>query len=244
MPPFLTSLCSVNADLFSLFVKSFKLDDAIDFREYGVVFSQTDIIARMHFGSELANDDTACADGLAAEYLYAAPLRIAVSPVTRTPLSFLVCHGFYPLDGNFGDLHTGQRLPMSSLLVVALPSFHTKNRYFWAFLLGNDLTDYLCPFDYRGSQPDIFAVGNHQHIMENEAVSLESFHLFDGQHISGGNEMLLTTCFNDCVHCSNPYKKFLAHFTEYRCGLSIEFMGTSRSEKSGSLITPSGKSEK
>jgi len=167
----------------------------------------------MHLGSYLTYDDGARADALAAEYLYTAPLRIAVATVTGASLSFFVCHDFYLLDGDFGDLHTGQGLTMTGFFMVAFPSLHPEHHDFRALFLSDDFADDLCPFNHGSSQTDIFTAGNHQHFVENETVSLDAFNFLNGQHIPGGDEMLLAACSNDCVHSSIPYKKILANST-------------------------------
>ena len=58
----------------------------------GVVFASSDVLARLEASSTLTDQDGATAHGRAAEGLDAKALGVAVPPVSRTALAFLVCH--------------------------------------------------------------------------------------------------------------------------------------------------------
>ena len=81
-------LSRVNADFFSRFIESFKLDNTVNQRKQSKVLSQTDIVARMYFCSYLPHNDRPGVDFFTAEYFYATSLRIAVSAVAGTSLTF------------------------------------------------------------------------------------------------------------------------------------------------------------
>jgi hypothetical protein len=65
-------------------------DDAIAQGKQGVVFPQTDVLAWVDLGADLTNEDCTGVYGLAAKYLDASPLTVAVATVAGTPLPFFV----------------------------------------------------------------------------------------------------------------------------------------------------------
>src|SRR3546814_10580142 len=60
--------------------------------EQGVILAHADVLAGMHLGAALADDDIARNDGLAAELLDAEALGLGVATVARGAASFFVCH--------------------------------------------------------------------------------------------------------------------------------------------------------
>ena len=66
--------------------------DAVDGGEQGVVAADADILAGVHLGAALADEDVAGEDLLAAEPLHAEPLAVGIAAVARGAACFLVCH--------------------------------------------------------------------------------------------------------------------------------------------------------
>src|SRR5688572_6260509 len=69
-----------------------KAHRAVRDRKDGVVLAKTNAAARNPLGAALADDDVAGNDLLAAEFLDAESLALAVAPVLDGSLTFLVCH--------------------------------------------------------------------------------------------------------------------------------------------------------
>src|SRR5258708_20893497 len=67
-------------------------DDAVDGGEEGVVAADADILAGIHLGAALADQDVARQDLLAAETLDAQPLARGIAAVARGAACFFVCH--------------------------------------------------------------------------------------------------------------------------------------------------------
>lgn len=82
------------------------------------ITTQTHILARMKFGSPLADNDIPSPDQLAAIALYAKPLRIAITAIPRCPLTLFMCHNFLSLNAFNPDdrlLLAMAMLPMGAL---------------------------------------------------------------------------------------------------------------------------------
>src|SRR5206468_11943463 len=67
-------------------------DAAVGKREKRVVLAEADIVARVPLGAALAHDDVAGANHLAAEFLHAEALALAVAAVAGRAACFLMCH--------------------------------------------------------------------------------------------------------------------------------------------------------
>src|SRR5882757_6833579 len=72
-------------------------DDAVDGGEKGVVAADADILAGVHLGAALPDQDVAGQDLLAAEAFYAQPLARGIAAVTRGAACFFVCHRTAPV---------------------------------------------------------------------------------------------------------------------------------------------------
>lgn len=111
---------SVDVHTTTIFVEA---DIAIHKGENGVIPAKADIATRGPFGAALADDDVASNDGLAAEFLDAETLALAVATVFDGTLSFFMGHKGREVKGlgvDGGDLHEGQRLTMTTGFVEAL----------------------------------------------------------------------------------------------------------------------------
>jgi hypothetical protein len=98
---------SVDADFLPFLIKPFEFHEAVNFRKNGIVFPQTHVVAGMKYSADLPNDNGTGVDFLAAIYLDAPSLGIAVSSISGAPLSLLVCHNALRLNGYFPDLQAG-----------------------------------------------------------------------------------------------------------------------------------------
>ena len=93
-------------------------DDAVGGGEQGVVAADADILAGVHLGAALADQDVARQDLLAAEALHAQPLAAGIAAVARGAACFLVCHRTAPvalLGDDLFDLDHRQVLTMTVL---------------------------------------------------------------------------------------------------------------------------------
>ena len=66
--------------------------DAVGGGEQGVVAADADILAGIHLGAALTDQDVARQDFLAAEALHAEPLAVGIAAVARGAACFFVCH--------------------------------------------------------------------------------------------------------------------------------------------------------
>jgi hypothetical protein len=187
----------------------------------------------MKYGSDLTDDDGAGIDLLAAVNLHPPPLGVAVSSIPGASLPLLVCHNALRLNGYFFDPHTRQLLAVSGLFAIAFPLLHLKNDEFGGLGERDDLARYLCAFHYRSSDVKLTFFLNHQNLVENNGIALIAVDLFYGNHVSLGDLVLLTACFDHCIHGSYPSENFLTlEHTENGYRLSIEFI-TRRRKKPG-----------
>src|SRR5476649_796675 len=72
-------------------------DEAVGGGEEGVVATDTDILARIHLGAALADQDVARHDLLAAEALHAEAASVGIAAVARRAACFFVCHRTAPV---------------------------------------------------------------------------------------------------------------------------------------------------
>src|SRR5438132_1339186 len=79
----LIQIFGLDGDVLAQAAAVLEADNAADFGEQGVVFAAADVQAGLNAGSALAHDDSAARHQLAAEGLYAQPLRVAIAPVAR-----------------------------------------------------------------------------------------------------------------------------------------------------------------
>ena len=86
----------------------FEVHTATDFRKQCVVFSVTDIETWPEPQAPLADQDRPAGDQVAGKPLYAKSLRVAVTPVPRTALSFFVRHDSIRTGRDVGDSDSGQ----------------------------------------------------------------------------------------------------------------------------------------
>ena len=90
----LARFCGSNIDAAPLAVE---IDVSFYQRKNGVVFAQSNVLSGMPLGSSLADDDVACDDSLATEFLYAKSLAAGIAAVLDGSLSFLMSHGIWGL---------------------------------------------------------------------------------------------------------------------------------------------------
>src|SRR3989339_405897 len=161
----------------------------------------------MKYGSDLTYDDGAGIDLLAAVNLYAPPLGVAVSSIPGASLPLLVCHNLLRLNGYFFDPHTRQLLAVSGLFTIAFSFLHLENGEFCGLGQREDLARDLCAFHHRPSDVKLAFLLNHQNLIENNRIALIAVDLFYGDHVSFGDLVLLTACFDYCIHGSYPCEK-------------------------------------
>src|SRR6185437_5425359 len=78
-------------------------DDAIAGGEEGVVATDSDVLAGVHLGAALADQDVARQDLLAAEALDAEAPAVRIAAVTRRTACFFMCHRIAPVALGSGD---------------------------------------------------------------------------------------------------------------------------------------------
>jgi hypothetical protein len=88
------SIVSIGAG-HDVYAAAFAVEDdlAVDEREQGVIFALADTFAGVELGAQLANDDVASDNFLAAETLDAAALTVGIATVAAGALTFFMCHG-------------------------------------------------------------------------------------------------------------------------------------------------------
>src|SRR5690606_11863834 len=70
-----------------------ELYDAVDLGEQRIVLAAADVLAGLEGGTALANENRTAVDRLAGKALNAKPFGMRVAAVSRSSLSFLMCHG-------------------------------------------------------------------------------------------------------------------------------------------------------
>src|SRR5690606_19719295 len=130
----------------------------VDEGEDGEVLAAPDVLAGGDRLADLADDDVARADGLAAVNLHATALRVGVATVARAACAFLVSHGLslLPSARDAGDLERRERLPVPGLAAVVLPAPELEDDDLRGAVLGDDLRLDLGPA-HEGST-DLHAV--------------------------------------------------------------------------------------
>jgi hypothetical protein len=76
----------------ALTVEPVIVHNAVDQGKQREVPAHADVSPRVNARAELANNDIACAHGFSAENFDAAPLSLAIAPITGASSSFLMCH--------------------------------------------------------------------------------------------------------------------------------------------------------
>jgi hypothetical protein len=72
-----------------------KLDAAGDLGKQSVILAATDIQSGLHPRPTLPDDDRPTRNNLSAKRLKAQPLRIRIAPVSRSALTFFMCHEIF-----------------------------------------------------------------------------------------------------------------------------------------------------
>src|ERR1700757_4757989 len=98
------------------------LHDAVDQREERVVLGDADVAPRVNRSTDLADQDAAGGDALAAVDLGPAALRVGVAAVTCAACTLLVSHDVLLLRSGHDveDLESRVRLPVTVLAAVVL----------------------------------------------------------------------------------------------------------------------------
>src|SRR5262249_46447445 len=97
-----------------------ELDDPGDLGEQRIVLAEADVLAGVEATAALADEDRAAGDEVAVVALDAEPLGVAVAPVARAALTFLMCHCRETSEDDVLDGDAGQRAAMSLRLAEAL----------------------------------------------------------------------------------------------------------------------------
>src|SRR5207247_8266232 len=126
--------------------------------------------------ADLAHEARPGVHALAAEDLDAAPLAVAVAPVARAPLAFLVSHRS-ALDAF--DLDLGVGLPVALLAPVALAPLHLEDEHLRGAVLRGDRADHARAGDERGPHALGAFAAEQQDLAELDAVADRARELLD-----------------------------------------------------------------
>jgi len=86
----LGDLCSVNADLFSIFPQALKGNNAVNLGKNCIIPAQAHILPRMELGPSLPDNDASGVDFLPGIALDSSPLAVTVSAISGAAARFLM----------------------------------------------------------------------------------------------------------------------------------------------------------
>ncbi|SOY51190.1 conserved membrane hypothetical protein [Cupriavidus taiwanensis] len=187
-----------------------ELHVAVDQGEQRVVLAHADVVAGMHAGTALADDDAAGVDGLATKHLHAQTLRFGITAVPRGTAAFFLCHvlllSLYRItldrSGNDRfDAQFGVILTMALTLLVVLATAHLEDLHLVVTTLGDNGSLDGSPAHQRRTKLDLVAGAHCEHLVERDFCANVCRYLFYFQFFASSNLVLLAAGFYDRVHC-------------------------------------------
>src|SRR5471030_871755 len=166
-------------------------DEAVGGGEEGVVATDTDILARVHLGTALADQDVARHDLLAAEALHAEAASVGIAAVTRRAACFFMCHRTAPvalLGDDLFDLDHRQILTMTVLAPRILATALLEDDQVFAAALLHDRADNLGAGN--GGLADL--VAHHQDVGELDLGAGFALETLNGERVVGGDRVLFS----------------------------------------------------
>src|SRR5471030_3200057 len=166
-------------------------DEAVGGGEEGVVAADTDILARVHLGAALADQDIARHDLLAAEALHAEAASVGIAAVTRRAACFFMCHRTAPvalLGDDLFDLDHRQILTMTVLAPRILAAALLEDDQVFAAALLHDRADNLGAGN--GGLADL--VAHHQDVGELDLGAGFALETLNGERVVGGDRVLFS----------------------------------------------------
>jgi hypothetical protein len=184
----------------SLFVLALVTHDAVGQREQRVVTAHADVLSRVNACAELADDNVACAHGLAAENFHSPPLSLAVAPVARAAAGLFVCHRFTPcLSFDRSNFERGLILSVTALTAVAFPALLFKDDDFFGAPLIDDLAGHFGIGHQRRAYFRIAIAADEKNISQRHLLTDFASQLFDLDDFALRDAVLLTAGSNYCI---------------------------------------------
>jgi hypothetical protein len=162
--------------------------------------AHADVSPRVNPCTKLTDNDIACSHGFSTEDFDAAPLSLAIAPVTGASSSFLMCHiASYFLAVDSGDPERGLMLAMASLTTITLTSFLLENQNLLGFGLADNLAGHRGVLHQGQADFSIAIAANKQYVAQGYLFADLASKLLDSDEISLGHTVLLPTGSNHCI---------------------------------------------
>ena len=191
--------CWIHRNLETRLILPLELDDAVNKRKDRVVLAKTDIVAGVDVGAVLADDDVAGYDLLATELLNTKTLGIRIPTVLGRPATFFVCHCCARLDIDVVDRDARVALTMSVQLLVTFATLLVEDQDLVALAMSNN----RCldrSLDVGSSNGHFTVIAGQKDVCEFNCFTHVVTHEWDDDRLLGGDGILLTGDFDDCVH--------------------------------------------
>jgi hypothetical protein len=184
-----------------LFAARFGLIDyyAVYECKQSMIPAHADILPRVDPRPALANEDISCNDKLPAGSFYPKTTAGTVATVSRTSLSFFMCHDI-TLSLYFFDTKLSLGLTVPDFLLITGFPFELMNGDLFPSELVGDGTGDFSPLDERGPEGGLISSADHEDIGNGYFFSDLAREFFYGDSLTGGNPVLLASGFDDCVH--------------------------------------------
>ncbi len=210
----------------------FESNHTRDASEQCVVLTSPYVLSRFEARTPLANDDGTAAYDLSAEGFDTQTLRVRISPVSGTTLTFFMCHGSLASLGlYFFDPNRGKELSVPPSPSVPFSAFLLENEDLGALTLFQDDSSHAGAIDIRASHFDGSVAVQHQNFVERHRGAHFCFEFLDPDLFTRGNLHLLTAAFNYCVQKSPPSPTEILRFY---------WLSTALSRKEPAAITTAG----
>jgi hypothetical protein len=227
-------LFSVDADLPSIISIGFKFNLPIDQGINSVIFTKTDIISRMDFGTALSNYDRTCKYLFSIVSLNAKSFPGTIPAVNRTAAALFMSHLKSPLlvfvySRNYDviDGQPGILLTMSSFFgeMVFVLEFQDND------FITLDQTFRCCQdlgaLDGRFTNGDILIIRNQQDFIQFDLVSFGFIHQVDFDRFAGSYFVLFSSGFKYSVNDAPPITQQLYIVPNLWSALQLKFTGFS-----------------
>lgn len=198
----------IDIDAASLLVEThFAFNKGVD----RVITPDPDIFAGVPLGAALAKDDVAGNDLLAAEFLHATALALAIATVLYATLSFFVGHDSlgktfkYEARSDRNDLEAGKMAAMALGFVEPFPALELEGDNFLVAELLDDLGGHGRSVDERGTDADAVTAARSKHFVKSHGITDCNVEFLNIDLVANCDTILLSTGFDNCVcHRSAP----------------------------------------
>jgi hypothetical protein len=218
----LTGTYRVNADLLAHLVLVFERNTAVGKGEQSVVPAHSHIVSRVKFGPKLPYDDIAGTHEFTAELLYASSLAGAVTAVSGTSSSFLMCHHDPPNRAEYQNRRTGASehpapllsdifhahgritLPVPLLLPIVLAALVLENHNLRETPVFDNFGLDRNTFHQRLPELHLVSIGEQEHLVEDNILSDFAGDFLHPDYMTGPGFVLPAIRLENGIHDFKP----------------------------------------